>query len=123
MSKEKSIATTSIASADRVPDRDNIVRISIITSQKQFRHFTNEVALLLGSADMEKYPGKDAPNTFLSEGRYIYPLTFRVGFKLPLHSIIAAIIRRFNVSPHRVVPNAWRILAAIPTLNARLNAE
>lgn len=123
MSKGKSIATTSIASVHHVPNRDNVAWISVITSHKQFRHFANVVTPLFGDAKIVKYLGKDAPITLSSRDLFVYPIAFMVGFKLSIHPIAAELLRQLNDLSHRVVPNAWRILAAVLTLNALLNLE
>lgn len=64
MAKGKYVAMTSIAFDNRVSDRNNVGRMSVITSQEQFRHFANEEAPLLGRARIEKCPGKDATVLF-----------------------------------------------------------
>lgn len=81
------------------------------------------MALFIGGAKMEKCPRRDAPGTLSSEDLFIYHLAFRVGFKMSLHPIAAELLGRLNVSPHTVVPNTWRILAVIPSLNAHLDIE
>lgn len=51
-------------------------------------------------------------------------LAFRMAFKLPLqHPIVEEFTRHTNISPHLVIPNAWKVLAEVLSLNAGLNME
>lgn len=75
-------------------------------------------------AAMEKFWKKDVLGTFPSGDMFvIYPLAFMVGFKLPLHLLIAKQPKRFNVFPYRVVANTRRVLVAVPTINAHHGIE
>lgn len=85
MAKGKFIALLKIAHADRVLDRDNAARIPNIISLEQFKHFIDEVSPLLSSAKVEKFHGESTPDNFPSKDMFVYPLAFRVSFKLPLH--------------------------------------
>lgn len=113
---------TSSVLVARIPDRDNVAMIPVISSQEQFRHFANEVAPLF-AAQNEKISKKECPWYFASGDLFVYPLAFRVGFKSPIHPIVAELLGRLNVSPHRVIPNTWRILTVVPSLNAHMDIE
>lgn len=51
---------------------------------------------------------------------FIYPLAFQVGFRLHLHPIVLELLKQYNVSPHRVIPNIGRVLAVVPSHNTNL---
>lgn len=51
---------------------------------------------------------------------FIYSLALLVGFKLPLHPMAVELLKRYNISPHQVVPNTWMVLVAVPAINANM---
>lgn len=104
---------TTTVPVDRIPDRNNAAIIPKLASPNQFKCFVNEIKLLLGGAEVEKCMEKDVPSTFLTGNLFMYPLALRVGFKLPLHHLVAEFMRRTDVPPHRVVLNTWRVLAVV----------
>lgn len=97
--EEKFVIVLEGISTDRIPNRDNAARIPNIASQEQFKHFADEVVPLIGGTKMENNLGKNVLGIFLSMDLFIYPVAFRVGFRVALHSIIAKLLKQFNVSP------------------------
>lgn len=123
MAKRNSVVAFAGVPSNCILDKDNAARIPNIASHKQFKRFADAVASLLCGAKMEQYRGKDASSTFPFEDLIIYPLAFRVGFGLPLHPIVAELLKRLNISPHRVVTNTWRAHATTRSLHAQLDIQ
>lgn len=72
---------------------------------------------------MERYGGRNDPDPFSTRDMFIYPLAFVVGFKPPVHTIVMELLKQHHVSPHRVIPNTWRVLATVLTINSNVRID